>query len=415
MFHIGDMQNEIDRLGDTAFNLYIERCLRVSSTVEDNDAISALIGHMRIGCVDFAVACDAAANESLPPEVRLMAWRQSQTNPDSLVETLILECIASEEYHPMACAAQALSSPPVDIPTIMRLLSSPLLPEERALKVMDYLLREWNSDRISALLDAEGLSEAKRERALLYAANADDVSAFDILLDQMETMSAEMVASTVCLFGHVLERQRVERAVTAIVGRQWTGKERVSIAGAFVTGLTSRMKMFGMRSGTLDPIPPHPGRTVPYELLKKWTQFDDYDTRDLLRLLLSAVQLGVPDTARALRLAFNKFTSCPFEDEHPDSSLAGWALESMHAHGEALALEDLEQFALSATYNFASTVVRLIALGGTQAEADSLIRLYEARRSETLRSVIVDLLEPLAGRLGLRVTQNDNRLSAVAI
>ena len=97
--------------------------------------------------------------------------------------------------------------------------------------------------------------------ASLYAVNAGDVDVFDTLLDRIKTMNTDMVAATVALFGHVLERSRVECAVAAIADRAWDAN--VSIASSLATGLTSRMKMFGMGSvGALEPIPPHPGRMV---------------------------------------------------------------------------------------------------------------------------------------------------------
>ena len=51
--------------------------------------------------------------------------------------------MANEGYHPMASAAQALSSPKIDIASIVRLLRSPRVPAEHALKVMEFLIVNW--------------------------------------------------------------------------------------------------------------------------------------------------------------------------------------------------------------------------------------------------------------------------------
>ena len=252
--------------------------------------------------------------------------------------------------------------------------------------------------------------------ASLYAVNAGDVDVFDTLLDRIKTMNTDMVAATVALFGHVLERSRVECAVAAIADRAWDAKDRVSIASSLATGLTSRMKMFGMGSvGALEPIPPHPGRMVPYSLFEKWMALDDYEPRDRLRLSLDAVRLGVPGSAMNLRLIFDAAMAVPADEEDADGALAGRALEVLHANGEAPVLDELERLALSATYNLASSVVALIAKGGTQLEADSLMRLHETVQSAMLRSAILGVLEPLAGRLGLRITRSGKKLSATAI
>ena len=57
--------------------------------------------------------------------------------------------------------------------------------------------------------------------------------------------------------------------------------------------------------------------------------------------------------------------------------------------------------------------MRLIAKGETQAAADALIRLY-GRVQPGVQLELIGALEPLAGRLGLRVTKVGNTLVASA-
>ena len=238
MLNLGELQREVDRLGTVAFHLYIARFRRSPGKVKDGQAISALIGHMKIGCVDAAAACAAASDEALPLEVRLASWSQSARELDDATVELILKGMASEGYHPMASAALALSSPKINIASIVRLMN--------------------------------------------------------------------------------------------------------------------------------------------------------------------------------LRLIFDAAMAVPADEEDVDSALAGRALEVLHANGEAV-LDELERHALSATYNLASSAVALIAKGGTQLEVDSLMRLHETVQSAMLRSAILGVLEPLAGRLGLRITLCGKQLSATTI
>ncbi|MFM0158412.1 NACHT domain-containing protein [Paraburkholderia sediminicola] len=110
MLNLGDMQHEVNRLGTTAFNLYIARARRFPGRVEDEQAISSLIGHMTIGCVDADVAFAAASDETLSVEVQLAAWSQSLRNLDAATEELIVLAMAAEGYHPMASAASAVGA-----------------------------------------------------------------------------------------------------------------------------------------------------------------------------------------------------------------------------------------------------------------------------------------------------------------
>ncbi|HEV2745998.1 MAG TPA: NACHT domain-containing protein [Allosphingosinicella sp.] len=416
LLNIADLQQEVDRLGAAAFDLYIARSRRLPLTTEEAWAISALIGHIRIGCVEATTAEATARDESLPLEVRLAAWAHAGRPPDKEIEALVLEGMAGEGYHPMATAAQALSSPDVDIATIARLLQSPQVRPENALKVIDYLVGDWKqakrSDPIIALLNMDGLSADMRDLLSLYAVNAGNRAVFDDLVGRFSAMTTEMLCATLALFGHVLERAPVERAVAGIASRSWDARDRRAIAGSLATGLTYRMDMFGLRSGTLDTIPRHPGRSVPFALLEQWMSLSDYEPRDHLHVALDAVRLGVPGAANKLRPIFYAAMAAPVDEELSDGSLAGHALEVLYANGEAPPLEELEQLALTSTYNLASRVVTLIAKGTTRREADSLMRLHESVRSGMLRSVILAVLEPLAG---LRITRSGNKLSATKI
>lgn len=419
LLNLGDIQHEVNRLGTSAFNLYIARCRRSTSNLKDQQAISSLIGHMTTGCVDPDVAYAAASDENLSIEVRLAAWSQSMRKLDATIEELILLALADNRYHAMASAAQALSSPQIDIASITRVLGLPQVRPEHALMVMEYLIGDWRrsgrANRINELLTADNISEEQQNLALLFAANEGNLSAFDTLLDRVPTISAEMVGAAVALFGHMLERPRVERAVSAIASRKWNVKDRLLIAGSLAIGLTYRMEMFGMRSGSLEPIPPHPGRTVAFSLLEEWMAYDDYEPRDRLQLTLDAEGLGVPGAVNNLRRVFHAAMAAPTSEEHVDGAMEGRALKVLYAHGEAPPLDELERLALSATYNLASSVIGLIAKDGGEIEAETLMRLYESAPSAMLRSVILGALEPLAGRLGLRITRSDKKLTAMSI
>jgi hypothetical protein len=419
LLNIADLQQEVDRLGTAAFDRYIARCCHQPLIPEEGWAISALIGHIKMGCVDARAAEAAARDESLPLEVRLAAWAHAGRPLDDEIEALVLEGMSGEGYHPMATAAQALSSPAVDIATIARLLQSPQVPAENALKVINYLVGDWKqakrTDPIIALLKVDELSDDMRDLLSLYAVNAGNRAVLDDLVGRFSAMTTEMLCATLALFGHVLDRAPVERAVATIAARSWDARDRPSIASALVTGLTYRMDMFSLRSGTLDTIPRHPGRSVPFALLEQWMSLSDYEPRDHLRLAVDAVRLGVPGAANKLRPIFDSAMAAPVDEESLDGSLAGRALEILYANGEAPSLEELEQLALTSTYNLASSVVTLIAKGTSRREADSLMRLHESVRSEMLRSVILAVLEPLAGRLGLRITRSGSKLSATKI
>ncbi len=418
LLHLGELQREVDRIGTAVFDLYIERC-RAATNEEEENAIASLLGHMKIGRVDADAAYAVARDNSLPSQVRLAAWRLSSRSLDAEIENLLIEAMNSPDYHPQASAAQALSSPQVEMSTIVRLIESEDVPSAYREKILDYLIHDWSStdrlDRMQELLAANELSSSLRDLLLLYLIENGDMQAFDELIDRMMELDAEMISATVILLGHTSDRRRVERITTTIAAREWSARDRVDIAVSLATGLTYRLRMHGKRTGTLTQIPLHPGLTVSHELLQGWLAYDDYEATDRLRLVLEAIRLGVVDARPGLRELLDTVLAGAADNDSNRASLAARAIEILHGDGERFSLSALEEFVRDGSYNLATSAAALIAAGGTQVEAHSLMRLYEEVPPSMLRSVILTELEPLASRLGLRITRDGERLLASEI
>ena len=411
--NMGDMQGEIDRLGPPVFELYLARCRRDVLVEHDADAISCLIGHMNGDCVDREVAHAAANDAQLPVHVRLAAWGKSGRPLDAVVEHLIVDAMQAEGFHSNSAAAQALSSPNVAASDVVRLLNSEVIDAAKAAAIIDYVIDDWRRarrpERIRELLDEPELRGLPRDVALLHSIEGGDLAIIDHLIDRMGELSAELVGATVMLLGHAPEKKVVERIVAAISARPWSAEDRVALAGAFATGLTYRMKMFSLRSGALEPIPFHPGRNVPHELLRTWLALGDYGAVDRLRMMLDGVRLGISEARVGLRSALDAALAVGAGDDTNDASLAGRAIEILHAHGEGLGVDELEQLAKNSSYNLAASAVGLIAARGTHADATTLAGMYPEVEAG-MRSVILSHLEPLASRLALRIAKKGNHL-----
>ena len=419
LLNIGKLQEEVDRIGTEVLELYIARCRRSSGREEDENAISCLIGHMSTDSIDSDTAYAAAADESLPTQVRLAAWNKTGNGLDEAMEILVVESLREDGYHPKAAAALALSSPIVDVQTIVRLLETAAVSAKDAEEFLNCLIAHWHGaerhDLIREFIAAEGLGEPLRDLVQLYSISDGNTETLDGLIDRIEGLGAGLVCAILELLGNAPERNRVERAVAAIAGRTWSTGDRVSIAAAFAMGLTHRMKMLGFRAGTLEPIALHPGRNAPHELLKGWLAYDDYDEKERLHLVMDAVQLGIVDARSELRPVLDAALAIGVGEDLNDSHLAGLAIEILHANGEGLAPDELEQLVRNSSYNLATSAAALIAAGGTEADAIILMRLYEAVSDGMLQSTILGHLEPLASRLGLHITRKGRQLSAVHV
>lgn len=362
--------------------------------------------------LDASIAYAAAKDPSLPTQFRLACWSKSGHDLDEEFERLIIEAANTEGFHHGHAAAQALSAPQVNLKAVLRMLQSDAISPARAEDLIGYMVSDWResdrADRARALLN--GCDEDSRitDYLRLFAVDKENLLPFDQLIARMDHLSPEVASTVVMLLGHALDRDRVKRVVDAVSRRSWNASERESLVGSFSCGLTSRVQLFALRSGLLEPIPSHPGRSAPYELIANWLSENDYTPTQRLRMLVDAVSIGMAIDATALRESFDAVISGGIREDTSDSALAGRALEALFSLGERFDLFALEAFAVDEAYNLATSAVALIAASGTSDAVSSLINVHEKTSSFMLRSVVLGHLEPLASRLGFRVQRREN-------
>jgi hypothetical protein len=412
LLNLGDFQNEVDRVGTAAFNLYVERVRSSDIPEKDADALSCLIGHMSVHNLDASTAYAAAKDASLPPQFRLACWSKSGRALDEEFERLIIEAANTEGFHHGNSAAQALSAPQIDHKAVLRILHSDAIPPSKAEDLIGHMVSDWReaglAERARALLSECDADNRITDHLRIFAVDEENLAHFDQLVERVDVLSPEVVSTVVMLLGHALNRDRVKRVVDAVSRRSWDAAERESLVGSFSCGLTSRIELFALRSGSLQPIPSHPGRSVPYELIANWLNEDDYTPTQRLRMLVDAISIGMAIDTADLRASFDAAMSSGTSKDTNNSALAGRALEALHSLGENFDAPALEAFAIDEAYNLATSAVALIAASGTPDAVSSLINVHEKTSSWMLQSVVLGHLEPLASRLGLRVLRREN-------
>jgi len=415
MTNLGDFQLEVNRLGTRAFLLFIERSKVANLEKEEGQAISALISHLQVGSVDPEKAFLSASDTSLPIEIRLVSWVHSMRPLDNTVKALVSKALTFDGYHMLAAVALLLSSTQIDSLSILRLLKLSNISDEKIIDVISCLVRNWGDgcalNRLNELLASNELSPCVRDALLLYALKYGDGAALNELIFRMQFMSIKTVSGTLMMLGHVLESDPVERAVGVIANRDWEAEDRILISSSLASGLMYKLDMYDIGSGSLDLSPLHPGRTVPFSLFEKWMSYKDYDPKQRLRLVLNAVKLGVPGALENLRSVFDQVFALSLDERESEQFYIADAIETLCNSSQPFALEELEEIASSASYNIAARVVLVIAKRGGIDEVHALIRIYEAAPSSRfLQQVIIGVLEPIAGRLGLRVSFHNGRL-----
>lgn len=417
LLNLSDVQTEVDRLGAIAFRMYVRRAKQEPRVQADSDAICCLVGHLKRGTVSAEEAMAAVNDESLALEVRLAARAHTLLPLDEAAEELINSALSKEGFFPCHSAALAMSTVAVGMDSIVRLLQRPTALRDNVFRVFSHVFEQWSGavldGRLSEFLARDDVADWLRVFALRRFVAAGRVEAFDELLSRMPGMSYEAVGETVILLGHVLDRTRVLRTVAVLVDREWRPEERCRVAHSLMTGLKWRVHTPGGAS-VMDALPNHPGRSAAFSLLDDWLSRTDYEPWKHLGLIVSGVEFGVPGAFNLLRAAFDKAMATPTTEGLNDGAVAGQALDAMHARGKGASLDELERIASTGTYNLCNSAVRLIAKAGNLSAFDSLMRLHD-RISPAMRKNLLEALEPLAGRLGLRITRAGDKLVASAV
>lgn len=418
LFHLADLQAELDRNSGEVLELYLARCRRGGLAEKDEDAISCLIGHLDCSKIDKSKPYLAAMDAGLPLQVRLVAWAKTSRELDETIEEFIITAMRKDGYHAKGAAAKALAHSKICTSDVVRILNSGSSDPESRVDFVSYLIGEWRENglqhRIQELVGIAELDDICRDVAMLYAISEGDHSLFYDFFNRMSSLQPRVASMAVMLLGHVQDRDVVELAVAAVSVREWSAKETVDIAGAFATGLTYRMNMMGLGTGSLEPRSLHPGRSLPLEMMGRWLERDNQSPLNRLRISLDCVQLGMT-LARAalgsnLRAALNNGAGL----ESMSAISAARALEALHRAGEGLSLDELEQLAKASSYNLAACALGLIAANDSRDDANMLVNLYYQVSSE-LKSVILGYLEPLASRHALKVTKDSGKLVISAI
>lgn len=417
LLNLAEFQSEVDRLGHVAFAMYVDRARQMQGSAPDSDAISCLLGHLRRGCVSNDEALLAANDPSLALEVRLAARAHSTAPLDCQVKTLIREALARPGFFSYHSAALAMSTPAVDTQSILELLREPTTLGFNATRVLAHILEYWHAaglhERFADLFAMNEIDEWMRILALQHGITQGRLEAFDELLTKVPNMPCEAVAETACLIGHVPDRSRVQALLVRLCDRDWKDEERLRIAHSLMTGLKWRSQVPGSGAGW-HPVSSHPGKSASFSLLEDWISRNDYPAWKHLGLIVIGSQTGVPGAIDLLRSALDKAMATPTIDRLNDETDAGQALEELNARGLGLSIEELERIATMATHNLRNSSIRLIAKSGTMAAVEALTRIY-SRFPPALRNELLEALEPLAGRLGLRVSRFGDTLEYLAV
>ncbi|WP_128946232.1 hypothetical protein [Bradyrhizobium zhanjiangense] len=173
---------------------------------------------------------------------------------------------------------------------------------------------------------------------------------------------------------------------------------------SIVLGMTALFQMDMFEGGAIDAAPLHPGADLFLPLLEDWAAMEDYEPIDGLNLAEGFARFGSEAALSAIERRLKQVLGSNDIDllDSDTAAHVGHALTTLRERQHLLPLPFLERVVARCSYNGASGAVSMIAAHGTQTALDVLLEIHTGATA-SLKGAVMDSLETLAGRLGVRI------------
>lgn len=427
LWHLHDLQVAVNELGDDALSIYMNHLPLVEAEDGEQEKKNTRIVKVLANLISFldgakiseAARLKVALDDTLPHEVRISAICLGpfplEGCEEAYVERLIVTPGRQVDAMPAIFKINNSSE------KLRRLLSRSEVELHQCVDIINAIVNRVDGERLSQFLLEiccdPSINEESRLIAKIFAARYGDESAMSQLVDGFSDFPVSIVHGTLSVFGFHRSDVLTQRAASALVTRALAPQDRVFLASGGVLGMTSKFEMSSFGSGPVIPAPSHPGISHLLRLVEGWDKETDYSLCEYVKLGESLLLLGAQEKEvrlgrRIIRLADS--LASPLESWEECTAI-GNALRTLLERQQLLELQVLELIVERCSFNGASSALFMIAAIGTRDAVDLLTSLYGTTKDSHLADEIVDLLEPLAGRFGLKILLVDGALCVMPL
>ena len=425
-YFLHEMQPAVDKLADEALRLYVERAKRGDVDQEDANHLAHLIAALdpeQLAPESYQLA---AEDTTLPETIRLAGYMVAQgplSDQGIAIAQRILYSAEEETGGYLATLAIERSADPTS--WWHAFIQDDNAPEDKRRRTLFEFLDEANDGvkekpLLRLLASDKAVPRNLRHTAKLLLAYSGEAA----YLEGLGEVLGELDRENLILWCFVLCRYRsgesmVTRGLERLDALPLAADDTAYIAAVLATDMTRHYKM--MRHGVFlyEGYVQHPNIKQASDLIWKWFERYDGDVKGRLRLLASATELQYPSAKERLAAEVAQLLEADSESfargdgrSGSDSeaiSTALHALEEVNATG-FLSLEQLKRMTTIASHNPALGALRLIARHATSEALDTLLELYELKKNHHIADSIVEMLENMAGRLGVQLVRRDNSI-----
>lgn len=412
-----DLQPLVSALGDEVLDAYVQRAREPRTTQREIQGIATLIS--QLDALQLSVECIATVqrDQSLPVAIRLAVLSLGSETRYNVPDAVIHSALSLPDYSSRSLAFAALARRPDPLQSFIQLLQDENWELKDRLDFIWYVVQALPEDQQTAqvgrILQDASLDPHIRLHLLVFAASRGEFASMETLVDSLDTLPVDLAGAMLSVFGHHQSRELVQRAVLGLKRRSLSPEDRVRLGGGLRIGMTFLLKMGWLGTGVLDPGPAHPGLDIARGLLEEWVTNGEYSPLDALRLDMALADLGAREAIERLgqRILHVVVTNAPKTDSNDPSAELGNALDRLLDNKGPLELESAVKIFRWCSYNGASRAAKMIAARGNKEAFEQLVELFNSSDDSHLRGYILEQLEPISSRLGVRVNMTDHELT----
>lgn len=425
-YRLHKWQSAVDVIASEALEYYIERVKAENTTDGEIEALASLIRNLSAEHLPTQAYQSVTDDTTLPNIVRLAGYflgpRPLLNAAFTLVDEIIRAPKAEDKYRVpgwyLAVDALWCGNNPVD--RWRAYVCDRSLSEERRLDVLfsllDSSLEETKQiDILAQLQTDDSVSLDLKHTILLLRAYLGDCDAMNEVTDLLTELSFEDLT----MWAMITSQYRLGDVVLAglrhLAEIPLGPDQRVRIASGLAFGLTLNVELHGYQAWSGSGRVLHPAAPECARMVWEWTSEYDGGVEERLSLLIAACQLGYPGADESLshELACLIDQNGDFFQDSGSDLIVSTALHALEDVGHSLPLDTLQRCVEMSESNAATAAVTMIASHASEEALAVLLQLHNTRADWHMRDNIVARIEELAGRLGVRLDWDGDRLVRV--
>lgn len=427
-YHLHDWQEAVDEIAEKALDLYIERALDENTNENEIEPLRSLIVNLNDKNIPQLKWKGVVEEKSLHPIIRLVAAMKIPLLVKEEIQQLYVilkeKWIESEYDYSLSHTFTKLfwNMPECEL---LNLVEERALTDERLENLIESFFRqdkqsETNLDLLFKIYSSGLLSDDLKFKLNILLSSRSEFTDEVYAAEQLKVQNIKNINRWCFLLGH-LDRETSLIGLNHLISRSFNKKDFMIILSSLGAGLNYVMEPTLSNSGVLDKKQYH-SATPDFSnwLVEQFPKYE-FDDRELIRVLnwISEVSLGKTeyDIESLMDSIFSTYD--PKEEEKDNDRTFDWAISSgfQLCEREKIQLSEscLMRFILLKQHNIMMYALKYLPKVANENTIEKLINIHNDLPGGHRRGMILDALDDLSSRFGIRVINNSDGALRIAV